>query len=239
MEGHLLRGSGCAAAHRCVERTAPCRWIAERVRPVSRAALDCRLHSLQRQPRSAKCHRNQIKCHAAANANQPAAVDTPSRAELYVEVQERIDLLLEGETDMVAAMATVACELHQSFDHFHWTGFYRVLPALKDWLVIGPYQGTHGCLRIEFGRGVCGAAAKTRKTQLVPDVHSFPGHIACASSTQSEIVVPILDERGDVIGVLDVDSNDPAAFNEVDQQGLEALCKLLGQLASEQETTGR
>lgn len=145
----------------------------------------------------------------------------------YQDVLRRIDALLEGEDDWVAAMATVACELHHAFEHFHWTGFYRAVT--DDLLVIGPYQGGHGCLRIPFSRGVCGAAARTRTTQLVPDVHAFPGHIACSSSTLSEIVVPILSPSGKVLAVLDVDSDDPAAFSETDQRYLEQLCHILGE----------
>lgn len=144
----------------------------------------------------------------------------------YSETLARIDALLDGETDFIAAMATVACELHHAFEHYDWTGFYRaVSPSL---LVVGPYQGTHGCLRIEIGRGVCGAAARSKRTQLVPDVDAFPGHIACSSSTRSEIVVPVLTPSGRLLAVLDVDSNTPAAFSEVDRAHLEALCSKLG-----------
>ena len=95
-------------------------------------------------------------------------------------------------------------------------------------LVIGPYQGGHGCLRIPFSKGVCGAAARTKATQLVPDVEAFPGHIACSGTTKSEIVVPVLDARGEVRAVLDVDSDDPAAFDEIDREALEAICHALG-----------
>lgn len=145
----------------------------------------------------------------------------------YEEVMARVEALLDGEDDWVAAMATVACELHQSFAHYHWTGFYRhTTPGL---LVIGPYQGGHGCLRITFDRGVCGAAARTRATQLVEDVHAFPDHIACSSTTNSEIVVPVLSPEGRVLAVFDVDSDDPAAFDEVDQRHLERLCQELGE----------
>ena len=152
--------------------------------------------------------------------------EASDKAARYEEVRLAIESLLEGETDWVAAMATVACELHHAFDHYDWTGFYRAIePEL---LAIGPYQGGHGCLRIEFSRGVCGAAARTRETQLVPDVEAFEGHIACASSTRSEIVVPILRADGSVLAVLDVDSDAPAAFDEVDQAHLESLCALLG-----------
>ena len=151
---------------------------------------------------------------------------TSDRATRYAEVHERIAALLEGEDDWIAAMSTVASELHGSFDHYDWTGFYR---AVSDHLlVVGPYQGGHGCLRIDFDRGVCGAAARTRKTQLVPDVHAFPGHIACATSTQSEVVVPVIGPKGRLLAVLDVDSDELAAFTEVDARALEALCAELG-----------
>lgn len=156
---------------------------------------------------------------------------TADRAAQYDDVFKRIDALLEGETDWIAAMATVACELHHTFDAYHWTGFYRAVS--DDLLVIGPYQGGHGCLRIPFDRGVCGAAARTRQTQLVPDVHQFPGHIACSSSTLSEIVVPVLTPDGRLLAVLDVDSDFPAAFDENDQAYLERLCERLGEQFAE------
>ena len=148
------------------------------------------------------------------------------KAALYSETLRRIAAILEGETDWVAAMSTVACELHHSFSYYHWTGFYR--QTTPELLVIGPYQGGHGCLRIPFENGVCGAAARTRQTQLVEDVHTFPGHIACSSTTVSEIVVPILTPSGRLLGVLDVDSDHPAAFDTLDQQYLEDLCSQLG-----------
>lgn len=147
-----------------------------------------------------------------------------ARRERYDEVQGSIEGLLDGETDVVAAMATVVAELHHAFAHFHWTGFYRVTePGL---LVIGPYQGGHGCLRIPFEQGVCGAAARSASTQLVPDVHAFPGHIACSSSTRSELVVPIVDD-GAVRGVIDIDSDHPDAFDAIDVQRMEAIARLL------------
>ncbi len=143
----------------------------------------------------------------------------------YAEVLDRIERLIEGETDEVAVMATVACELHHAFDRFHWTGFYRVVsPGL---LKVGPYQGGHGCLTIPFERGVCGAAARERRTQIVPDVRLAAHHIACSSSTLSEIVVPILDAQGEVRAVLDVDSNDLDAFDETDRERLERICALM------------
>lgn len=144
----------------------------------------------------------------------------------YDEVLRRIEALLDGEEDWIAAMATVACELHHAFEYFHWTGFYRAVS--DDLLVVGPYQGGHGCLRISFDRGVCGAAARTRQTQLVPDVDAFPGHIACSSSTRSEIVVPVVTPSGRLLAVLDVDSDFHDAFDATDQQYLEHLCRRLG-----------
>jgi len=139
----------------------------------------------------------------------------------YPMLARTIAALTEGETDQVALMATLACEIHHADDRFDWTGFYRVTePGL---LKIGPYQGGHGCLQIPFDRGVCGAAARTGEVQLVPDVDAFPGHIACASSTRSELVLPVFDGAGEVIAVLDIDSNQPDAFNETDARELAAI----------------
>jgi GAF domain-containing protein len=142
-------------------------------------------------------------------------------SDAYAEVAARIRAVCEGEDDPVALMATVACELFHGFEHFDWVGFYRVTaPGL---MKIGPYQGGHGCLTIPFERGVCGAAARERRTQVVEDVDAFPGHIACAASTRSEIVVPVLDAAGALIAVLDVDSDTPAAFGTADARALEAI----------------
>jgi len=139
----------------------------------------------------------------------------------YDDLSATVRSLTEGETDDIALMATVACEVHHSDDRFDWTGFYRVTePEL---LKIGPYQGGHGCLVIPFSRGVCGAAARTGQVQLVPDVDAFPGHIACASSTRSEIVLPVHNAAGDLIAVFDIDSNQPDAFTQGDVQGLSAI----------------
>jgi L-methionine (R)-S-oxide reductase len=140
----------------------------------------------------------------------------------YQLVLDRLRALLEGETDEIAMMATIVGELHHGLDHFDWTGFYRVVaPGL---LKIGPYQGGHGCLTIPFERGVCGQCARQAKTQIIPDVTQVPHHIACSSTTRSEIVVPVLDPSGQVRAVLDVDSDTPAAFDEVDARYLEAFC---------------
>lgn len=139
----------------------------------------------------------------------------------YTTLAATIASLTEGETDAVALMATVTCEVHHADDRFDWTGFYRVVaPEL---LKIGPYQGGHGCLVIPFSRGVCGAAARTGETQLVPDVDAFPGHIACASSTRSELVLPVWNGNGDLLGVFDIDSNQPDAFTQEDADQLSAI----------------
>lgn len=141
----------------------------------------------------------------------------------YSALAQTIASLTEGESDAVALMATVACEVHHADDRFDWTGFYRVTePGL---LKIGPYQGGHGCLVIPFERGVCGAAARTAEVQLVPDVHAFEGHIACASSTQSELVLPVFDKDGQVIAVFDIDSDQTAAFDQQDADNLAAILK--------------
>lgn len=139
----------------------------------------------------------------------------------YSDLAKTIEALTAGETDEVALMATVACEVHHADDRFDWTGFYRVVEP--EVLKIGPYQGGHGCLMIPFARGVCGAAARTQEIQLVPDVEAFEGHIACSSSTRSEIVLPVFNGAGDLIGVFDIDSNQPDAFTEEDAVELSAI----------------
>ncbi|SLN16090.1 Free methionine-R-sulfoxide reductase [Roseivivax jejudonensis] len=139
----------------------------------------------------------------------------------YEALRARVAALAEGETDAVALMATLACEIHHSDGRFDWTGFYRVVAPER--LKIGPYQGGHGCLVIPFDRGVCGAAARTGEVQVVADVEAFPGHIACSASTRSEIVLPVRDAAGRLIGVLDIDSDRPDAFGPDDAAGLAAL----------------
>ncbi len=141
----------------------------------------------------------------------------------YHDLTRTIAALTHGETDAVALMATVACEVHHSDDRFDWTGFYRV--TVPELLKIGPYQGGHGCLVIPFSRGVCGAAARTGEVQLVADVNAFEGHIACASSTQSEVVLPVWNAAGTLLGVFDIDSNQPAAFTQEDADALAAILK--------------
>ena len=146
-----------------------------------------------------------------------------AKADRYAEVAEEVAAVLEGEPDRIARMATVASMLASAFDHYYWTGFYVVDPAKGDELVVGPYQGTLGCLRIAFGRGVCGTAAAERRTVIVPDVGAFAGHIACDSRSRSEIVAPVLDPAGALIAVFDVDSTELAAFDAVDAAGLERI----------------
>ena len=141
----------------------------------------------------------------------------------YDDLHKTIAALTEGEDDEVALMATVACEVHHSDDRFDWTGFYRVTGPQM--LKIGPYQGGHGCLTIPFARGVCGAAARTGEVQLVADVDAFPGHIACASSTRSELVLPVYGKNGALIGVFDIDSDQPDSFTQDDAEGLQAMLK--------------
>ena len=145
------------------------------------------------------------------------------KAARYAEVAQEIASVLDGEPNLTARMATIVSMLANSFDHYFWTGFYVVDPAKERELVVGPYLGTLGCLRFPFGRGVCGAAAATGQTQLVPDVHAFPGHIACDSRSASEVVVPVFDGEGRLLAVFDVDSDRPAAFDEVDQAWLERI----------------
>lgn len=147
-----------------------------------------------------------------------------TKRETYQTVRQQIMAVLEGETNLTAKMATVSCLLSEAFpDTFFWTGFYVVDGNKDKELVVGPYQGTLGCLRIAFGRGVCGTAAETLETQIVDDVHAIKNHIACDSRTNSEIVVPVQDGAGKLIAVLDVDSTELATFDEIDQRELEGL----------------
>ncbi len=136
----------------------------------------------------------------------------------YTSLIKTIASLTEGEDDVIALMATVVCELHHSDDRFDWTGFYRV--TSPEMLKIGPYQGGHGCLQIPFTRGVCGAAARLGETQLVPDLKAFADHIACASSTRSELVLPVWDRAGTLLAVLDIDSDQFDAFTVLDADSL-------------------
>jgi len=149
------------------------------------------------------------------------------RKQLYAAALREIESLLEGCDDPVTAMASAAAVVDGKLPYASWTGFYRVVaPEL---LRVGPYQGPVGCLEIPFGRGVCGAAARERQTQLVDDVNAFPGHIACDAAARSEVVVPVLTPAGELVAVLDVDSHQPAAFTPADAEGLEAIAVRVGQ----------
>ncbi len=143
----------------------------------------------------------------------------------YAALADEVAAVLESERNFTARLATVAAMLAQAFEHFFWAGFYLVDPAKPDELVIGPYQGTLGCLRIAFGRGVCGAAAAQGRTLIVPDVEAFPGHIACDSRSKSEIVVPVFGPDGALLGVFDVDATELAAFDQTDAAGLERILR--------------
>jgi len=138
----------------------------------------------------------------------------------YKDAAEQLEAILKNEQHTILKMATINCVLREALPYYFWTGFYVVS---GDELVVGPYQGTMGCLHIAFGKGVCGTAAKTGKTQIVPDVHAFPGHIACDSKSSSEIVVPVVNKQGDLIAVFDVDSTEKASFDDIDQKWLEML----------------
>ena len=146
-----------------------------------------------------------------------------AKAARYAAVAEEIASVLDGEPNLTARMATVASMLANSFDDYFWTGFYVVDPDKPRELVVGPYQGTLGCLRIAFGRGVCGAAAGSGETQIVEDVAAFADHIACDSRSASEVVVPVRDPAGRLIAVFDVDATTPGALDAVDARALEAI----------------
>lgn len=145
-----------------------------------------------------------------------------SKTELYQDAALKLRGLLDGECDEIVKMASVASVLHTTFEYYYWTGFYR---AVDGGLVIGPYQGTPGCLRISFGRGVCGTAAASLEVQVVSDVHEFPGHIACDARSQSEIVVPVLNAAGELLAVFDVDSTEIGSFDEEDAACLTAILR--------------
>jgi GAF domain-containing protein len=139
----------------------------------------------------------------------------------YTELQGHSDSILENITDDITGMATMSALLHHAFGHL-WTGFYRVVVP-GQLLRVGPYQGSLGCLEIAFGQGVCGTAAADGRSMIVPDVGSFPGHITCDPRSRSEIVVPVLDAEGDVMAVLDIDSEQVDFFDQDDQRGLERM----------------
>lgn len=149
-------------------------------------------------------------------------LDAKQKERTYKKAVRELNSLLKNETHPVLKMATINCILKDNLPYYFWTGFYLVHNGE---LIVGPYQGTLGCLHIAFGKGVCGTAAKTKKTQIVPDVHKFPGHIACDSQSQSEIVVPVFDRDKNLIAVFDVDSTEKNSFDETDKKYLERLFK--------------
>jgi GAF domain-containing protein len=151
------------------------------------------------------------------------------RREAYVQLLEQVNAVLDGIHDDVAAMATISSLIHHAFGHL-WTGFYRVAEADR-LLRVGPYQGTLGCMEIRFGQGVCGTAAKEKRTVIVDDVNAFDGHITCDPRSRSEIVVPVFNGSGMLIAVLDIDSETPSSFDDSDRDGLEEVVKWFGKAA--------
>ena len=146
------------------------------------------------------------------------------KREIYREAAQQIAAINEGESFALARLSTAVCVLHHAFDSFFWTGFYMVDPEKPRELVVGPYQGSLGCLRIPFGSGVCGSCAADGETKIVDDVHAFDGHIACDSRSNSEIVVPVYGADGKLYAVLDVDSEGYSNFDSVDKEALEGIC---------------
>ena len=145
---------------------------------------------------------------------------TERKGELYRQSLQQIKETIRDETDPIAVMTSVVCILKTNLPHAFWVGFYRVDSNKPDELVIGPYQGTLGCLRIPFGKGVCGQCARTQQPVIVPDIETFEGHIACDSQSRSEIVIPVFDRQNRLCAVLDLDSNELNAWSETDKEGL-------------------
>jgi GAF domain-containing protein len=155
-------------------------------------------------------------------------IETADKAELYRQLIDAADSVTAGEADAVANMANISALLWETLPDLNWAGFYRNIGGE---LVLGPFQGRAACIRIPFGRGVCGAAAATLEPQLVKDVHAFPGHIACDSASASELVVPLIHD-GELLGVLDLDSPFPSRFDEQDLEGCSKLARLLAERLS-------
>ncbi len=164
-----------------------------------------------------------IKARMEEYQEMSPILDKEGKIEKYRLLTEQIRALIEGETDSVAVMANVCAAIHEAMG-FWWTGFYRVMNGK---LVLGPFQGPVACMHIGYGKGVCGTSWKEQRTIIVPDVELFPGHIACSSLSRSEIVVPIFSKSGEVIAVLDIDSKELDTFDDIDQQYLEEICKML------------
>jgi GAF domain-containing protein len=151
-------------------------------------------------------------------------MDVKKKKGRYDRVYDQLTDLLKPHTNQIAAMSTIASVLHNKFDYFFWTGFYLLTDGE---LIVGPYQGSVACIKLKKDSGVCWAGINEKHTIIVPDVHKFPGHIACDSRSNSEIVVPLKDKIGKIIGVLDVDSKDFSAFDETDKEGLEKILTLI------------
>jgi L-methionine (R)-S-oxide reductase len=148
-----------------------------------------------------------------------------TKQDTYDELIGKLETLLAGETDTVAIMATIVCELYQACGNADWVGFYRNVGDRT--LKIGPYNGSHGCITIPFAKGICGKCAHEKTIQNVPDVSAVPHHIACSCETRSEIVLPVVDDNGHLLAVLDLDSKLPASFDDVDEQNLARICDMV------------
>lgn len=147
------------------------------------------------------------------------------KEDLYKEVLQTISALTEDETDVISIMSTVCCEVFHAFQHFNWVGIYRLVD--EQTLKVGPYQGSHGCLTIDIGRGVCGKCVREKSIQIVNDVSKIPHHIACSAETQSEIVLPIYDKNKRLVAVLDIDSVEAHSFDETDRKYLETITRCI------------
>ena len=156
-------------------------------------------------------------------------MDADKKRKRYQRICLQLEKLLEPHDHLISAMATTAAVLHHKFDYFFWTGFYL---KSGDDLMVGPYQGSVACIRLKKNTGVCQAALQTGQSKLIPDVHAFPGHIACDSRSNSELVVPVKNKSGEIIAVLDVDSRQLNSFDEADREGLEMIVKLLARMQS-------
>jgi L-methionine (R)-S-oxide reductase len=163
---------------------------------------------------------NAVEAPLSRLAYKSEVLSVVEKTVAYEDAVGQLDALLAGESHPIMKMATINCVLREALPYYFWVGFYLVHDGE---LVVGPYQGTLGCLHISFDRGVCGAAARTGTTQIVPDVEKFPGHIACDSKSRSEICVPVRDQAGELIAVLDVDSTEPGSFDGVDEAFLSQI----------------